>query len=147
MKKIPKALATALKTVSAKRPRTVIDHIIKYGSITTEDLKNIYGYSHPPRAVRDVREHGIPIITFRVKSSDGRKIAAYKFGDATEIRATKLSGRTIFSSQLKTKLIDKHGNYCQIYLEKFPEKELQIDYRIPAFLLTLRAKKGVYRAI
>ena len=30
--------------------------------------------------------------TFRVTGSDGRKIAAYKFGDPSEIRATQLSG-------------------------------------------------------
>jgi hypothetical protein len=48
-----------LKSVVAKRPKTVIDHILKHGFITTENLKNLYGYNHPPRAVRDVKEHGI----------------------------------------------------------------------------------------
>jgi hypothetical protein len=33
-----------LKSVTAKRPQTVIDHILQYGFITTEDLKNTYGY-------------------------------------------------------------------------------------------------------
>ncbi len=65
------------RSVTAKRPKIVIEHIIKYGQITTEELKEKYGYNHPPRAVRDVREHGIPIETFRVTGSDGRKIAAY----------------------------------------------------------------------
>ena len=32
-----------LKSITAKRPKTVIDHILKYGFITTEDLKNKYG--------------------------------------------------------------------------------------------------------
>jgi hypothetical protein len=50
-----------LKSVTAKRPKTVIDHILQYGFITTEDFKNKYGYNHPPRAVRDVKEYGIPI--------------------------------------------------------------------------------------
>ncbi len=65
--------------VTAKRPRTVIDHIIKHGSITTEELRFRYGYDHPPRAVRDVRECGVPIETFRVVSAEtGRKkIAAF----------------------------------------------------------------------
>lgn len=70
-----------LNSVKEKRPRTVIDHILKYGFITTEDLKDKYGYNHPPRAIRDVREHGIPLITYRVEGSDGRKIGAYKFGE------------------------------------------------------------------
>ena len=84
----PPRFLALLKSVQAKRPRTVIDHIIKHGQITTEDLKDIYGYNHPPRAIRDVREHGIPVTTFRVTGSDGRKIAAYKFGDPSEVRAT-----------------------------------------------------------
>lgn len=120
-----------LHSVKAKRPRTVIEHILKHGQITTEELKEIYGYNHPPRAIRDVREHGIPIKTFRVTGTDGRKIAAYKFGDPSEVRATQLSGRTAFSSKLKAQLIEKYGSRCNIYLEDFPERELQIDHRIP----------------
>lgn len=120
-----------LRSVAAKRPKTVIDHILKHGQITTEELKDIYGYNHPPRAIRDVREQGIPVRTFRVTGSDGRKIAAYKFGDPSEIRATQLSGRTAFSSSLKSGLIEKYGPKCNIYLEPFPLKELQIDHRVP----------------
>lgn len=129
--KIPPKFLELLKGVEAKRPRTVIDHILEHGQITTEDLKDIYGYNHPPRAIRDVREQGIPVTTFRVTGSDGRKIAAYKFGDPSEIRATQLSGRTAFSSKLKASLIEMHGARCNIYCEPFPEKDLQIDHRIP----------------
>lgn len=42
-----------------------------------------------------------------------------------------LSGRTAFSSNLKTALVEKHGGRCSIYLESFPERELQIDHRVP----------------
>jgi hypothetical protein len=127
----PPEFLQLLKSVEAKRPKTVIDHILKYGQITTEELKSTYGYNHPPRAIRDVREHGIPIEMFRVTGSDGRKIAAYKFGHPSKVRATQLSGRTAFSSKLKNALIDKHGARCNIYLEPFPVRELQIDHRIP----------------
>jgi len=127
----PPEFLKLLKSVVAKRPKTVIDHILKHGQITTEELKDTYGYNHPPRAIRDVREQGIPVITFRVTGSDGRKIAAYKFGDPSEVRATQLSGRTAFSSNLKDALIEKYGARCNIYLEPFPIRELQIDHRIP----------------
>ena len=93
----PPEFLELLKSVKARRPRTVIDHILEKGQITTEELKDIYGYNHPPRAIRDVREHGIPIETFRVTGSDGRKIAAYKFGNPSAVRAAQLSGRTAFS--------------------------------------------------
>lgn len=82
---MPEASAELLlalcRSVTAKRPKTVIDHILAHGFITTEELKEQYGYNHPPRAVRDVRENGIPVETFRVTGSDGRKIAAYRFGE------------------------------------------------------------------
>ncbi len=130
-KHYPPEFINLLKSVVAKRPKTVIEHILKHGQITTEELKNTYGYNHPPRAIRDVREQGIPVKTFRVIGTDGRNIAAYKFGDPTEVRATQLSGRTAFSSNLKDGLIEKYGARCNIYLEPFPVRELQIDHRIP----------------
>ena len=57
--------------------------------ITTEDLEKEYGYNHPPRAARDVRETGIPLETFSVKSSSGKSIAAYKFGDLNKVQTEK----------------------------------------------------------
>lgn len=120
-----------LKSIKAKRPKTVIEHIINYGHITTEELKETYGYNHPPRAIRDVREQGIPVIMFRVTGTDGRKMAAYKFGDPSDVRAAQLSRRTAFSTKLKAALIERYGARCNIYREPFPDRELQIDHRIP----------------
>ena len=127
----PAEFMELLRSVSARRPRTVIDHILEHGQITTEELRDIYGYNHPPRAIRDVREHGIPIKTFRVAGSDGRRIAAYRFGDPSEQRAAQLSGRTSFSAALKRSLIEMSGTRCNLYLVPLPENELQIDHRVP----------------
>lgn len=129
--KYPKEFLKLCRSVTAKRPKTVIDHILKYGHITTEELKEKYGYNHPPRAVRDVREHGIPLETYRVTGSDGRKIAAYRFGDVCKRIFRKLSGRTGLSKKTKAFLIDKYGCKCFIYLEDMDEGELQIDHRVP----------------
>lgn len=129
--KLPKKFIERCKQVTAKRPRTVIDHVLEHGQVTTEELKELYGYNHPPRAVRDVREHGIPIETFTVVGSDGRKIAAYRFGNPKQVRFTKKSGRSAFTKALKRDLIAKHGCKCAIYLEKLEARDLQIDHRIP----------------
>nr|VFK46785.1 MAG: Helix-turn-helix domain-containing protein [Candidatus Kentron sp. TC] len=129
--KYPAEFLRRLKSVTGKRPRTIIKHILRYGRITTEELKDAYGYNHPPRTIRDVREQGIPIVTFRVMGKDGRKIAAYEFGAPSEVRTTQLSGRTAFSSNLKKLLAEEYGSRCNIYLEPFPMRELQIDHRIP----------------
>lgn len=48
----PEDFIRRLKAVKGKRPRTVIEHILKHGQISTEELKSVYGYNHPPRAVR-----------------------------------------------------------------------------------------------
>jgi len=129
--RLDKEFVARCKKVTAKRPRTVIEHILKHGFVTTQELKDIYGYNHPPRAVRDVREQGIPLETFKVDGTDGRKIGAYRFGDPSQARFSKLKGRTAFSHELKKNLLEKDGCRCAIYLEEFPERELQIDHRIP----------------
>ena len=128
---LPADFVKLCKAVTAKRPKTVIDHILKRGFITTQELKDKYGYNHPPRAVRDVKENGIPIEMFRVEGSDGRKIAAYRFGDPKKARFGKQVGRTALTKEIKDKLVALHGARCAIYLEPFPERDMQIDHRIP----------------
>ena len=131
--KLSKSDLSKLNSITDKRPSTVIQHIIKNGFITTEELTNDYGYEHPPRAARDVRERGVNLITYRVKSSDGRSIAAYKFGKPVFIdnKVSKVAGRTALSSALKKALIDKFGAICFVYLQPMEERLLQIDHRIP----------------
>lgn len=128
---LPDDFIQLCQSVTAKRPKAVIEHILQYGFITTEELKERYGYNHPPRAARDVRENGIPLKTFRVTGSDGRKIAAYRFGDVSKARFSRLSGRTGLSKQIKDELIRRYGCKCFIYLEEVDERELQIDHRVP----------------
>ncbi len=128
---LPDDFVAKCKAITAKRPRTVIEHILTHGYITTEELKQQYGYNHPPRAARDVREQGIPLETFRVTGSDGRKIGAYRFGNPAKAKYSRLSGRTAFAKTLKTELTRRYGNRCAIYHEEFDTRELQIDHRIP----------------
>jgi hypothetical protein len=129
----PKEFLDFLNSITAKRPRTVIQHILEHGFITSEELKNTYAYDHPPRAVRDVREYGIPIVTYRINGSNGRSIAAYKFGDPNEVsnNVSKVSGRTVLAKNLKQALIKKYGSKCFVYLEDMNESLLQIDHRVP----------------
>jgi hypothetical protein len=128
---LPGWFRTRLKTVTAKRAKTAIDHILKHGHITTEQLKTLYGYDHPPRAARDVREQGIPLETFRISNSQGKNIAAYRFADLSTIRQGTLSGRKVFSKEFKESLIELSGCKCGICLTKFESRYLQIDHRVP----------------
>lgn len=131
--KYSKTIVEKLEAITDKRPATVIQHILKHGYITSEELENLYGYKHPPRAVRDVRERGVNIETYRVKSSDGRSIGAYRFGTPVFVddNVSKIAGRTALSQALKKALIEKYGSICFIYHQPIEERLLQIDHRIP----------------
>lgn len=133
MTKFSKEILDRLNAITSKRPRTVIQHILQHGYVTTEELEKLYGYQHAPRAARDVRELGIPLVTYHTKSSDGRSIAAYKFGDLTKMDApqSKALGRTALSKALKKALVEKYGAQCFVYLQPMDENLLQVDHRVP----------------
>jgi hypothetical protein len=128
---LPKWFIKKAKAVTAKRAKTVIDHILKHGHITTEELKSLYGYHHPPRAARDVREQGIPLETFRLSDTQGRSIAAYRFADPSKIRAGTLAGRKVFSKEFKDLLVKKSGCKCGICFTQYEARYLQVDHRVP----------------
>ena len=73
----------------------------------------------------------MPIVTSRIKGSDGKTIAAYEFGDISEVPLSKVHSRTQLSDALKNELIELHGSKCSIYRVDLPKEELQIDHRIP----------------
>jgi hypothetical protein len=126
----PEILALCRK-VTRKRARTVIDHILEHGFITTEDLQN-YGYDHPPRAARDVREEGVPLETFKMESSrSGRKIAAYRFADPSQIKRGRIGGRKAFSKSFKDALLAHYGEADTITSTPMDARYLQIDHRVP----------------
>ncbi|MGQ9556027.1 MAG: endonuclease domain-containing protein [Anaerolineae bacterium] len=120
-----------LKLAGSKRAQVVIEHIAKHGFITTEELERDYGYVHAPRAARDVRDAGIPLITFYVRSSDGRRIAAYRFGNLNGIRTARSGGRRGFPKPLKLELYQNSGGRCAICSGQFERRYLQIDHRVP----------------
>jgi len=128
---LPEWFIKKAKAVTAKRAKTVIDHIFEHGHITTEELKTLYGYDHPPRAARDVREQGIPLETFRIAGTQGKSIAAYRFADASKIRAGILAGRKVFSKEFKELLVERSGSKCAVCLTEYEARYLQVDHRVP----------------
>ncbi len=127
----PKDFLAHVKSITNRRARIVIDHIMRFGFITTEDLEKEYNYSHPPRAARDVREAGIPLETFTTKSLSGKSIAAYRFGDLTQLNINRINGRILFSKSFKKTLYKECNGRCQICNGQFEERYLQIDHRVP----------------
>jgi hypothetical protein len=128
--KFPKAIIEKAKMITGKRSRVVVDHILEHGSITTEDLEK-YGYKHPPRAIRDVREQGLPLEMFWTKNTAGRKIAGYRFGKTDAIRHDRLEGRSILSKRLHDEVCARHKSKCGICQTSYESRYLQLDHRIP----------------
>jgi hypothetical protein len=120
-----------LSAVKGKRSKVVIQHLLEHGFITTEDLEKTYGYAHPPRAIRDVREQGIPLESFSTKDSVGRTIAAYRFADYTQLQHNIAAGRRTFSKQFKHRLYEGQNGICAICSQQYEERYLQIDHRVP----------------
>lgn len=128
---LPEDSLELLASVTGKRPRAVIDHILEHGHVTTEELATIYGHNHPPRAARDVREQGIPLETFRVVGSDGRSIGTYRFGNPSDVKMGRLGGRTAFPRGFKESLLETYGSRCGVCGVDLDARYLQIDHRVP----------------
>lgn len=103
--------------------------ILDTGAVTTDDLKAA-GYEHPPRAIADVRDQGIPIITNKIRSKSGKQMAIYSFGTAEQIQVGQ-SGRTNFSKKFKKALLDTYENKDSITGATHTSGALQIDHRVP----------------
>lgn len=134
MARYPKDLLERIEAIKSRRPRLVLEHILKYGSVTTEELRETYGYEHAPRAARDVRESGIPLKTKPVIGKSGRRIARYEI-DVDQFNKTKQGtreGRRAAPSILKRRLASERGPVCELCLSSFAsERPLQVDHRVP----------------
>lgn len=127
----PQEFIEKLRAVSNLRPKRVIEHILAHGFVTTEELKTVYGYNHPPRAARDVREQGIPLETFRVRDTQGRSIGAYRFVDPSLVRADRIGGRQAFPREFKESLLEASNSRCFVCSQGYEGRYLQIDHRVP----------------
>jgi len=127
----PEEFLQLLRSVKNKRARLVIDHILEHGFVTTEEISALYGYSHPPRAARDVREEGILLDSTRIRSSTGRWIASYSFAASGGTAGVRSGGRKAFPEKLKQMLFQQSGHRCAVCLTQYEGRYLQIDHRIP----------------
>jgi hypothetical protein len=129
---IPKEFLARAKAVTAKRAKTVIDHILTHGSVTTEELRQQYGYADPRRAIQDVKDAGIPLERIKVKGSDGRSIGAHQFKLDAGADCHKLgSGRKAFPKKTKEALLNRDGPGCAICGVEYESHYLQVDHRVP----------------
>lgn len=123
-------LKAKIEAVTAHRAKIVLAHIVKHGRITTEELKRLYGYSHPPRGAMDVKEQGIPLRMHREKGPDGRSMAVYTINESAALDGQK-GGRKAFPKSLKKALLAHGQGRCALCGGRFEATALQIDHRVP----------------
>ena len=128
--RFPKAVRNKAASIVGRRARLVVEMILEKGFVTTEDLKD-RGYNHPPRAIKDVTDQGLPLVRSWAKGRDGRKMGSYTFGDLKSIRNDRVGGRLAFSKDFKDQLVASHGSRCAICSARLDARYLQVDHRTP----------------
>lgn len=118
-----------IERVKTGRGVLAVKAMLERGSVTTEDL-NALGYDHPPRAIADVRDNGIPVVTETDRSTSGKRMARYRLGTAEQIRVGHV-GRSSFSKAFRCALLETYGSIDCITRAEHEPRSLQIDHRIP----------------
>lgn len=126
---LPDDVVEELLARTANRSRVVVEHILAHGFVTTADLADKYGYDHAPRAARDVRERGIPLVSVRVVV-DGRRMVAYRFPDTVELDRTR-SGRAGVTKAFRASVLDHYDHKCAFTGEQLSPRLLELDHRVP----------------
>jgi hypothetical protein len=124
-------ILAAVAKVTSKRGKILVQHILKHGRVSTEDLETIYLLADAASAARDVRDAGVPLAKTIGKRKTGRQMAIYSFGDPSLIRGDQFQGRKAFSKGFKELLSNNNGANCALCSTPYELRYLQIDHRIP----------------
>ena len=119
-----------IKGGGSKRAAKVLKVMLEKGSISTDEIKDL-DYNHPPRAIGDVRDCGIPIVTGKGVSRSGQQMAVYSFGAPTDIMDGRVGGRSALPKKFKAALIQRYGSIDCITGARLDQRVLQIDHRVP----------------
>jgi hypothetical protein len=115
----------------SKRAADVLKVMLDKGSISTDEINDL-GYNHPPRAIGDVRDAGVPVITGSGTSPrSGRRMAIYSLGIAADIQEGRVGGRSALPKKFKVALVVRYGSVDCITGARLDERVLQIDHRVP----------------
>lgn len=104
--------------------------MLEKGCISTDDINDL-GYNHPPRAIGDIRDAGIPVTRLPGTSRTGAQMGIYVFGSPEDIQEGRVGGRSALPKKFKTALLRRYGSQDCITGARLDERVLQIDHRIP----------------
>ncbi len=124
-------LLAAVAKVTTRRGKMLVNHILKHGSVSTEELETVYGLTDAASAARDVKDAGVPLAKTTGRRKTGRQMAVYMFGDPSLIRGDRFQGRRAFAKGFKEILIKKYEAKCALCSTPYEPRYLQIDHRVP----------------
>ena len=114
----------------SKRAAACLRVMLDKGWISTDDINDL-GYNHPPRAIGDVRDTGIPVIRSAGTSRSGAQMGVYSLGSPNDIQDGRIGGRSALPKKFKEALIARYGSQDCITGARLDPRVLQIDHRIP----------------
>jgi hypothetical protein len=113
------------------RARFVAWSIFERGAVSTSDLQE-RGYDHPPRARKDVTDHGLRVLSVRRRSdATGRAMAVYSFAPPDQVLTSEQAGRSALPRPFVSRLVAAADNRCAVCRGVFDRTFLQADHRIP----------------
>jgi hypothetical protein len=134
MTKDPKARYVELLTTLGKRPRTVLEIILRKGEVSTYELGQL-GYDQPPRAAQDLKEHGVRLKTrFDKHPETNARMAIYMLADDSDEVSGSFTGRVAFPKKFREELLDHFKYRCNICNTEYNGRSLQLDHRVPYIL-------------
>ena len=129
----PKIRAMVQRHMAAEpnsRSSKALRVMLEKGSVTTADLNDL-GYDHPPRAIGDVRDAGIPVVRQMIQGANGKRMARYRLGNAEDIQDDRHGGRSTLPKAFRAELLARHGSADCITGVRLDPRLLQIDHRVP----------------
>ncbi len=115
----------------SRRARFVAWRIFEDGSVSTRVLQG-NGYDHPPRARKDLTDHGIRVLSSRGRDEEtGRVMAIYSFAPPEEVLTAEQAGRTALPRDFVRRVAEDADHQCALCSGRFEDRFLQADHRVP----------------
>jgi len=128
---IDKAKYKRLLAGLGKRPRTVLEILLKNGEVSTYELGEL-GYDQPPRAAQDLKEHGVRLVTtFGKHPKTNARMAIYRLAEDGEEVVGSSTGRVAFPKAFREEVFEHFNNRCNVCNVQYNARSLQLDHRIP----------------
>lgn len=115
----------------SRRARFVAWSIFEEGSVSTHTLQ-ANGYDHPPRARKDLTDHGIRVLSGRGRNeATGRVMAIFTFAPPAEVLTAEQAGRAALPRDFVRRVVEDSDHHCALCSGHFADRYLQVDHRVP----------------